>query len=704
MKKIYPLFILFLLFSGNIFAQSGALYFDGVDDYVLVPGNNKLNGLNNIPIETWLYSKNFNTSPCADCAPIVWNQGKSNPYRFATGNSRIVSLALFNGTSTVSLSSSKSLNVNTWHHIAGTYDGSKIRIYIDGVATDSVASTFTISYASTTADVWIADPATGWGGILEETRIWDYARTNSEIKAGMVKTFPTSTSGLVLQYSYDDGKPYKNNTSITSIKDISSYKNNGTPTNFRLTDTVSNFVLGKSYCDTVIYSKFSVSQCVKYTLPSKKRTVTASGTYNDTIISYLGCDSVITIKVTILNPTYGSRNIAACDSFRNPYNGYIYKKTGKYSGITRNSVGIYKKDSTIFQYNACNSVVLKNGKKVIYSGRYIDTLKGAKGCDSFVVHSVIIRKTTYAQKNLSVCVFVLCPSNFKKVFTKPGIYYDTLSNKASCDSIIKYTVVSAKSYGALTVKTCNPYKSPSSRYTYTQSGTFSDTLFNGNRQGCDSIITINLTFDVPIKQNLNVTDCNSYTVPSGKRVISVTQIVTDIIKSKSGCDSIEYTIDVTINKPNTWVSKSGNKHIYTTTNGSANFQCLDCDANYSKITGETSKQYSPKKNGNYAVEVNENSCVDTSICNSFVLAGLKDILTQQIVLSSNPSSGYFSIKCANTLHNVNVSLFDTKGALIQKWEISSLQDQEFHVETTHGLFHLKIEASEGFKILPLMIE
>lgn len=348
--------------------------------------------------------------------------------------------------------------------------------------------------------------------------------------------------------------------------------------------------------------------------------------------------------------------------------------------------------------------MLKNGKKVIYSGRYIDSLKGSKGCDSFVVHKVTIRKTTYAQQTLSVCIFVLCPSNFKKVFNKPGIYYDTLPNKANCDSIIQYTVLSAKSYGTLTVSTCIPYKSPSSKYTYTQSGIYSDTLLNGNRQGCDSIITINLKFDIPLKQNLNVTECKSYTVPSGKKVITVTQIVTDIIKSKNGCDSIQYTIDVTINKPNTGVTKSGNKLIAATTNGSALFQWLDCDANYSKIAGETTKQYSPKKNGNYALEVNENSCVDTSNCLSFVLTGIKNVLTQQIIVSSNPSKGSFAISCTNSLQNVKITLFDAKGGIIKIWEMPSLREQDFHLEIFPGLYYLKIDAAEGFKILPLMFE
>ncbi|MCB9196314.1 MAG: gliding motility-associated C-terminal domain-containing protein [Flavobacteriales bacterium] len=50
---------------------------------------------------------------------------------------------------------------------------------------------------------------------------------------------------------------------------------------------------------SVVTSSFSVTECTSYTVPSGDETYTASGIYMDTIPSSLGCDSVMTINLTI---------------------------------------------------------------------------------------------------------------------------------------------------------------------------------------------------------------------------------------------------------------------------------------------------------------------------------------------------------------------------------------------------------------------
>ena len=61
-------------------------------------------------------------------------------------------------------------------------------------------------------------------------------------------------------------------------------------------------------------SSFSDSGCDSYTVPSGDETYTVSGTYMDTIPNAIGCDSVMTITVTIGNNNVGTDLISACDS------------------------------------------------------------------------------------------------------------------------------------------------------------------------------------------------------------------------------------------------------------------------------------------------------------------------------------------------------------------------------------------------------
>ncbi len=707
---------LLLIFLGFIFGQQAnaqlvAMDYDGVNDQVVVSGNTALCPTK-ITLETWIYAKSFSSSPCADCAPLIWHQGKG--YRFGTGNSGGVNVQLFDGSATNSLTSSATLTKNAWHHIAVTYDSAYIRLYVDGNITDSSAKAFKLSYSSTSADVWIVDPQTGYGGILEETRIWKYARTRSEIREGMMKSYKSGTNGLILQLSYDEGNPYKSNTSITTLKDGSGNGNKCILTNFRLTDSTSNFVLGRSYCDTIAYAKYSLTRCSKYVLPSKKKTITKSGTYIDTIKSWRGCDSIMTIAVTINQPSYSSTKIIACDSFVNPLNKAIYRKSGTYKVTIPNKAGcdsvityfvtIGFKDTNFIYYRECIAATLTNGTAVNQSGTYIDKFKTYLGCDSFDYHIVTILQPSTAKRTLLFCKFVICPTNSNVSYKKPGIYYDTIQNYLGCDSAIEYTVIQANTYGTISPVSCIPWKSPSGKYTYSTSGTYHDTLVGLNFDGCDSFITINLTITQPSKMQLNPVACKSYTTPSGTQTITTSKILKDYVKGYKGCDSIEYTLNVTINNADVSYTRSMNTITANTSNTAATFSWLDCNNKMIAIAGQTSRSFSPTGDGRFALSVTENNCTDTSACIDFVMAGLSGPTLNSISIKPNPSKGAFQLTTTTSLNDVSILLINAQGQLAKSWNFTTLTGVSLEAQVAAGLWFIQIKSREGQQTLPLMIE
>ncbi|MEO5643612.1 MAG: T9SS type A sorting domain-containing protein, partial [Bacteroidia bacterium] len=90
------------------------------------------------------------------------------------------------------------------------------------------------------------------------------------------------------------------------------------------------------------------------------------------------------------------------------------------------------------------------------------------------------------------------------------------------------------------------YTAPSGA-TYTTAGTYMDVIPNVN--GCDSTITINLSFIAPVTSTLNTTACNMYTAPSGAQY-SVSGTYNDTIPTVGGCDSV-ITINVIVNSGST---------------------------------------------------------------------------------------------------------------------------------------------------------
>ncbi|MCC6700553.1 MAG: HYR domain-containing protein, partial [Fluviicola sp.] len=77
--------------------------------------------------------------------------------------------------------------------------------------------------------------------------------------------------------------------------------------------------------------------CVSYLAPDGA-IYSATGVYSATIPSFLGCDSVITINLSILNPSTSTLDVEACDSYIAP-DGAVYTTSGVYTAILTNAIG-----------------------------------------------------------------------------------------------------------------------------------------------------------------------------------------------------------------------------------------------------------------------------------------------------------------------------------------------------------------------------
>lgn len=86
-------------------------------------------------------------------------------------------------------------------------------------------------------------------------------------------------------------------------------------------------------------SSISASICNSYTVPSGDETYTSSGTYFDTIPNAALCDSIITINLTILGNTTSTISPVACGSFTVPSGDETYTSSGTYFDTIPNFLG-----------------------------------------------------------------------------------------------------------------------------------------------------------------------------------------------------------------------------------------------------------------------------------------------------------------------------------------------------------------------------
>ncbi len=225
--------------------------------------------------------------------------------------------------------------------------------------------------------------------------------------------------------------------------------------------------------------------------------------------------------------------------------------------------------------------------------------------------------------------------------------------------------------GTSTIAACNSYVSPSG-ITYTSTGIYSDTL--QTNLGCDSIITLNLTINASSTGSETVSSCFEYTSASGLYTWTSSGIYTDTLQNAVGCDSI-VTINLTINTVDTSITKlittNGEEALFSN-DSNATYKWLDCNANYAIVAGETSQYFSPNHNGNFAVELTYQNCVDTSFCYTITHVGIEEVnSSNDFAIYPNPNDGSFIINSSLPSDDVQMEIYSIDGRLIIKKELSS---------------------------------
>lgn len=289
----------FLSLSAQAQIVQNALSFDGTNDYVDC-GNNasvQITG-NQITLEAWIYPTSWKS--------LVWQGniiakeqngfGNDNGYMLRAGNNGSLNLTLGSGSWSELISATNTLTLNTWQHVAGTYDGSYLRLYVNGNVVDSMAANINISNSSST--LYIGDNGSGarhFPGTVDEIRIWNIARTRSEIQARMNDELCGNETGLVLNYQMNQGLAGGTNALTTLIDDTG--VNNGTLYNFTLSGTSSNFVIGRNLMPSTSITNISDTICngAVYVLGSQN--ITSAGTYTEIFPAANGCDSTVNLNL-----------------------------------------------------------------------------------------------------------------------------------------------------------------------------------------------------------------------------------------------------------------------------------------------------------------------------------------------------------------------------------------------------------------------
>lgn len=311
----------------------------------------------------------------------------------------------------------------------------------------------------------------------------------------------------------------------------------------------------REFTQVKFYDTVSLQACDSLISPFSSKVFYGTGTYNDTVSITSICDSIYTINLIIDSSTYDTINLIACDSLVSPSGLYTWYSSGTYNDTIPNSAGcdsvitinltINNSSNSSISITACDSLVSPSGLYTWYSsGVYRDTLLNMVGCDSVIIITLTINNSSSSNISLSACDSLVSPSGLYTWYSS-GVYQDTITNAVGCDSVIVITLtINNSSISNISLSACDSLVSPSGSYTWYSSGIYRDTLLSSN--GCDSILVINLTVNYASSSSINVTACDSLVSPSGLYTWYSSGVFRDTVLNSSGCDSV-ITINLTIN-------------------------------------------------------------------------------------------------------------------------------------------------------------
>lgn len=234
MKKLLLLLIVSLNATAqNCIPNTHSLSFNGISASADCITDNNLSISDSITVEAWIYANSwaFTSAQGTIVCKHSWSQQEQGYVLRAGANGQLS--WNFAGVDTLGnpvswievLSQPNALSLNTWYHVAGTFDGESSNIYINGQLAGSTAfngsiipgSAFPLKIGKLCDTGQFEERL--WDGRIDEVRIWHRALSQQEIDSMKNEHIDSTSTGLAGYWRFNEG------TGSTSY-DLSSNGNN----------------------------------------------------------------------------------------------------------------------------------------------------------------------------------------------------------------------------------------------------------------------------------------------------------------------------------------------------------------------------------------------------------------------------------------------------------------------------------------------
>jgi hypothetical protein len=451
-------------------------------------------------------------------------------------------------------------------------------------------------------------------------------------------------------------------------------------------NTATHLLVNARGCDSLVSLNLTINSsfnntdvhyaCESFTWIDSVVYTASNNTATQLLTSSGGCDSLVTLDLTIFNGNTGIDTRTECDSLI-WIDGITYSANNNTATFTLSNVNgcdslvtldlsLINSSAAIDIQTACDTFVWIDGNTYTTNNNTAThILTNAVGCDSLVTLDLTISNSSY-----STDVFTVCDS----LTWIDGNTYISSNNTATftiaggavngCDSIVNLNLTVNSNTGTDVQIICDTIYTWIDGNTYISNNTTATHTLT-NVAGCDSIVTLNLSINANVTGTDSIVACDTYTWIDGNTYNSSNTVgnYNYVGGAANGCDSL-VLLNLTIINVDTSVTVF-NPVLSSNATG-VTYQWLDCDSNYSAITGATAPIFNPAVNGNYAVEITENSCVDTSACISITNVGIEDnYWFNNVSVFPNPNQGVVNVSLGK-LKGVSIHIYSVTGQLIKQ--------------------------------------
>ena len=237
-------------------------------------------------------------------------------------------------------------------------------------------------------------------------------------------------------------------------------------------------------------STSTINAVVCYSYNLNGQIYTSSGTYEQTILNATGCDSLITLQLTV-NGSITNNVATACDTYT--WQGQTYTSSGHYT-VSYPAPGgcefIFNLDLTINNSIATtvNAAICDGQNYAGHTtpGTYVDHYFTVNGCDSIRTLNLTVKPRSFSNVSATIC-----EGQSYLGHTTQGTFVDILTAANGCDSLRTLDLtVNPRAFTTFNIFICEGKTYLAGGAYQTTTGTYYDTLHT--TLGCDSIIITNL--------------------------------------------------------------------------------------------------------------------------------------------------------------------------------------------------------------------